>query len=214
MWFYYSSRLPAAGQPFWIALVEAILFVFAAWVLFVRRFDNAVLIHMTLPRLVGGIVAGFLLFVTQQDSIELVNAFTLDRSASPSDGWFAYACWSGGGLVALLWLGVLVASWIYLSNDVRPWTIDQRETRRRTCFFILLAVMVSGLVTLFGAAIVLAAYGPSAQPWGKPWLGPFGLFDLRQFITFAPLALIAGMVSQFILEERTLPSSIWASEQD
>lgn len=199
---------------FSIAAGEFAIFAISAYWIFVRRFDGFILIHMAMPRLIGGIVAGFLLFVTQEDSIKLVNAFTLNRSVSPSDGPFVYAWQSGGLLVVLLWLGVLFASWVYLYNDVRPWTLDPRETRRRTFFFLLLAVMTSGLVTLFGAAIVLAAYGPSAQPWRGPILGPFGLFDLRQFLTFTPLALIAGMVSQFILEERTLPTSVWSSEQD
>lgn len=210
----YTNSSQCTTWSFSIAAGEFAIFAISAYWIFVRRFDGFILIHMALPRLVGGIVAGFLLFVTQEDSIKLVNAFTLNHSASPSDGPFAYAWQSGGLLVALLWLGVLFTSWVYLYYDVRPWTLDPRETRWRTFFFILLAVMTSGLVTLLGAAIVLAAYEPSAQPWLGPILGPFGLIDLRQFLTFTPLALIAGMVSQFILEERTLPTSIWSSDQD
>lgn len=195
-----------------IAVAEFFLLAVSVWFFFVRQFDSGILIHLTLPRLVGGIVAGFLLFITQEDSVKLVNAFSLDRSSQPGDRFYLFH--SGAPLVALLWIGILSVSWVYLYKDVQPITLDTDETRRRTLFTMFLAVLTSGFVTLLGAALVAAAYSTSAQPWGEPLLGPFGYFDLRQFLTFAPLALIAGMVSQFILEDRTLPTSVWSQEQD
>ena len=72
------------------------------------------------------------------------------------------------------------------------------------------------LAGLMSVALTSAAYGIqtiSTAPLGA-FLGPFGWVDLSQYLTFVPVALFTGLVTQFVFEELTLPASVWSPEQE
>jgi hypothetical protein len=46
------------------------------------------------------------------------------------------------------------------------------------------------------------------------FLGPTGWVDLYHFLVFTPLALLVGLVTQFLFEEKTITTSVWPLEHE
>jgi len=169
-------------------------------------FDLHTLAHLALPRLVGGVFIGYSALVLQGDSLKLHHIlWDQDRA------WFA---------PLLLWLLVLIVGFLYIYFDTSPMVRDHGMTLRRTILILLLSLVVSAVIGLFTVAFTTAMarecpYAPTDLRCYRLFLlGPIGWIDLRQYISFVPLALFTGLVTQFIFEERTLTASVWAPEQE
>ncbi len=210
-------------KPAACAVVAAQLVVLFLWNICLPfwTFDRSILLNLMLPRLLGGITLGYTILLTQQDAINLVDIFqsvkvTQPRycagANTPITIW-AHIFSQEGILVALLWISVIAIGYIYISKDVQPWTGNPEKTLQRTITTLLLAVSASLIIGTGMSAMSSAAYRPAESCWAF-LLGPFGWMEAKQWLVFAPFALFAGLVTQFLFEERTLPYSVWAPKQD
>jgi hypothetical protein len=220
-------KIPSVGNglpSLIIACLETIALGSIFWVALRRLFDPLVLPHLAMPRMLGGIVVGYTVFVTQGDAVNIVDGFTLSSSKllnsclgntinlwSSVQGWKCLF-WGGLPLVVLLWIGILIVGYLYLYYDARPWAGEKKESRKRAWYALSIALLSSAFIGLAAVAMIYAAFGGSDPSWGS-FLGPFGWVDIKQWLVFTPLALITGLVSQFLLEDRTLATSVWAPEQ-
>jgi hypothetical protein len=187
-------------QPWLWSVVQwlPVVFVgFLAW----QTIEHSIFPYLALPRVIGGIFIGYIALVVEDYSQKI--GITL---------------WTDNILPGvLLWAIILAAGFLYLYFDVRPLVGDRCVAIRRASITMGVALsiaMFSGMATV---ALVTAMEDYCvSQPNGeaaKCFLGLFGWVDCYQYLTFVPLALLTGLVTQFIFEERTVTASIWSSEQ-
>lgn len=183
-----------------IAAAEFVLGPLCMSIWFVRRFDVASLANLVAPRIFGGVMIGYLTILLQSDSVKLNNAL-----------WGRFH-----GLPAVIMLaGVLTIGALYLYFDILPQVRDQATARARTAAILFLALLLSFLSGTVILAIATAMYPPDCMGACMVYLfGPFGWLNLAFVITFVPLALMTGLVTQFIFEERTVTAPVWAPEEE
>ena len=172
----------------------------ALLIAFSHFFDWRFLSRFGLPRLIGGIFIGYSAMIFQDDAAEICNAF-----------------WSNGGVaVAFLWLAVALAGGYYLINDIQPYTGNYTETFHRVIFMLPIFFLTSASIGFFLLPIFTTAFSDQLRyPLQRlVFFGPAGFVDLHCFLVFTPLALLVGLVTQFLFEEKTITSSVWPLEHE
>lgn len=194
-----------SASPWWmpitVALVELVVLFFIPIGWGATHLDGTALVHLALPRLMGGVLIGYFSVILQGDSLKVSAAL-----------WRDWPYWS------ILWALVLIVGYVYLYYDVCPLVNEKGVARQRTITILFLAVVISAVIGLGAIALTTAmvGLGDSLLTWcgGGCFMGPFGWVDFQQYLTFVPLALFTGLVTQFIFEERTMTASVWSPEQD
>lgn len=170
--------------------------------------------YLLLPRLTGGIVVGYFALIFQNDPDGLSNIIwnSTIQNSLPIDPIIK---------VCLIWLLVILLGWMYLIFDIRPMVQDWKLAGKRASFTIFIAVIVSSLLGLIAVAATTAltvfskaaVCGAAAHVQSQPFLGPIGWVDPKQYLVYVPLALLAGLVTQFIFEDKPLTAPVWSMEQ-
>ena len=195
-----SIKIPGNFKPgLFIELATVFLPLLAAllWM------DWKSLGNFMLPRVIGGVFIGYLSIVLQGDSsIKISMALAQPQEGSPASIL----------LFMLLWLSVLSTGFVYLFYDAYPLVRDVKTAAFRAAHVLVYTFIISALAGLLSVALTTTSYVAS-RPLGL-FLGPFGWVDTAQYLTFVPIALFTGLVTQFIFEELTLPTSVWAREQE
>lgn len=211
------------GILFWVVIVYGINFIFSRWgwsiddpwpsiggalgmftLTFLlpigawkRLLDGETLIHLALPRLLGGIALGYVALIVQRDALDFARALATN--------WFVPT------LASFVLVGIL--GFFYLKHDIKPLVIDESEANKRAWIVLVMALFLTVLVGLLAVALTTTAYSNPQLPSTCLFIGPFGWVDLKQLVALVPMALITGLVSQFIFEERTVTAPIWATEE-
>lgn len=216
---YYGSTVILSADHtrldfYWVNLLEAVLLLIPALIILLEVGLNLVG-YLLLPRLTGGIVVGYFALVFQNEPDGLSNIIWQGSTIQPP---FAI---EDIFLVLMVWLIVIAVGFFYLIFDIRPMVQDQELAAKRAWFTLCIAVMISGLLGLIAVGVTTALTGLSAvsECTGSVdqsflcFLGPVGWVDLRQFLVYVPLALLAGLVTQFIFEDKPLTAPVWSIEQ-
>jgi len=172
----------------------------ALLIAFSHFFDWRFLSRFGLPRLIGGIFIGYSALIFEDSSATLSNALW-------SNGWSA---------VVFLWVAVLAAGGYYLYNDIQPYTGNYTETFHRVFIMLPIFFLMSATIGLFLLPIFTNAFADQLRyPLERVvFLGPTGWVDLYHFLVFTPLALLVGLVTQFLFEEKTITTSVWPLERE
>jgi hypothetical protein len=188
------------GLMFRIAAIENILGMGGILTLAVFTFDRHALAHLALPRVIGGVFIGYAALVLEGDSLVLHNVL-----------------WSRGWIQPfMLWCVVMVVGFLYLYFDTRPLVRESKTAIFRAVNILLLSLAISMFIGLFTVAFITAMRGNCEVGFSSLpcFFGPIGWIDWKQWVSFVPLALFTGLVTQFIFEERTLTASVWSPEQE
>ena len=234
-------RLPVPGKLHWFALGGMLFFLFVVMVLSLLVpeqllspigkerveivlllllglasplwFDIGSLPHLALPRILGGVLIGYLAVVLQPP--EFIRYLCADNGLGIQ---------SVSSLLALLWAGVLLLSAGYLLADVHFMTGTSKPMWERMiftfCYAVLATIMLGVIVLPLVGNPCLEAQGlelsrfvlqSGRSPWDQGYLiGPLGLVHARTLFAFIPIALFAGLISQFISEREPVTTTIWA----
>lgn len=192
-------------ESVYLGLDKMILPILAEWILagipifiLIREyFDFRLLPRLLLPRLAGGILIGFLALSTQEDSVKISNILW-------SQGYF---------LPALLWLAVMAVSVFYLYGDIRPLVKDNHEVVNRIFQSVMIFIVFSLEMGLFITPFPTTAFSPP-PPHSDWFLGPTGWVDTRMWLTYSPLALFIGLMTQFLFEDKSITSPVWQVEKE
>ncbi len=172
--------------------------------LFIRKvLDHSVLPYLLLPRVAGGIMVGYIALVLSEDSYRLRNFFI-------SENGFCTVL-----RLLLFWAAVLLLSYWYLYYDTLPFAGTQHAAvaRGRAVRGVSVALALTLLIGFFVLGIASQMYLYTHIPQENlVLLGPVGLIDWQTFVIFVPFALLTGLVTQFIFEEKTVTTSVWAPE--
>ena len=183
-----------------LALVIFFIGLISALVYMILTFKKELIVHLLLPRVWAGILAGYSALIFESGSVEITC--TLWNSPFLGIDWF---------FTSVLWLFMLFISCIYLYHDIRPWVIDKKKTRIRTAQTIFITLLLSILIGFIVVPLSTLAYNdPGKYCVQKSMYGIFGIVDIQQLSVFIPLAYITGLISQFIFEEKPLTTSVWA----
>lgn len=178
-------------------LVEWAIVGIPIWIVLINCFDHRLLPRLLMPRLAGGVLVGFSVLATQNDAVNLSHVLW-------SQGFF---------LPVLLWLAVVAMAVIYLYGDIRPLVKDNAEVVRRIVQSVLIFIAFSLGMGLFILPLPTAAF--SSPPPLSDWiLGPTGWVDITLWLTYSPLALFIGLMTQFLFEEKTITSPVWQVEKE
>ena len=164
-----------------------------------KSLDSSIFPYLVLPRLLGGILIGYSALVLESHAFLLSDVIVQ----------------LGFPVVAMLWLGVLAVSWFYLYYDSRPLVLLEATAARRSGFTLALALLAAMMLGLPAVALATGAWLADSinSCVGICFFGPFGRVNLHLYVTYVPLALFTGMITQFIFEERTVTASVWAPEE-
>lgn len=175
-------------------------------VLVVKNVDRSTIPYLILPRVAGGVAVGYFVLILSEDSMKLQRFFVRDGMWM---GWSVF-------LIFLLWAAVLVLGYLYLRYDAIPFVGVGRPdiAHRRAVQVLLVALADSVFMGLLFLAIAsqMYLYGDLLQSNAPHLLGPLGLIDLLTFFILVPFALLTGLVTQFIFEEKSVTTSVWAPE--
>ena len=191
-----SQSWPAA--PYWVlAGFQFVLGFIAVVLLTIKGIGYQSLQHFLFPRLLGGVLIGYLAIILESDSVSLRAAL-----------------WQRGllGIVGL-WLGIGALGLGYLFFDTLPLVGKWKIALTRAGEMLLLALSASLLVGLFVLPVFTAAFSDH-YVFGLLILGPMGYLSLWDLLAFAPVALFTGLVTQFIFERETITSSVWSAERE
>lgn len=199
---------------FWVNLLEIVLLMIPALVILLEVGLNLVG-YLLLPRLTGGIVVGYFALVFQNEPDGLSN-IVWQRSSLQHPFVIEDLI-----IVFLIWLIVIAVGLFYLIFDIRPMVQNKKLAVKRAWFTLCIAVMISSLLSLVAVAVTTSLTGLSSvtESIGSVnhcvfyFMGPAGWVDLRQFLVYVPLALLAGLVTQFIFEDKPLTAPVWSVEQ-
>jgi len=175
-------------------------------VLVVKNVDRSTIPYLILPRVAGGVAVGYFVLILSEDSMKLQRFFVRDGM------WMGWSVL----LIFLLWATVLALGYLYLWHDAIPFVGVGRPdiAHRRAVQVLLIALADSVFMGLFFLAIAsqMYLYGDLLQSNAPHLLGPLGLIDLLTFFILVPFALLTGLVTQFIFEEKSVTTSVWAPE--
>ncbi len=175
----------------WIALAGMVI-------IYVKSFDLGLLAHLALPRILGGIGAGYFVLIIEDNDI-----------AQAIWGDDLLPQWSNSGPFWLLAGVAIVASAVYFYIDAQRIVINQWEAARRAAMVLAMVVILALGVGLAAVALSTAAYEPETKCF---LMGPFGKVNLAQYLAFAPLAMLAGLILQFIWQDRSASSAVGTPE--
>jgi hypothetical protein len=190
----------------WLALAGLII---AAW----YWLDLGSLPHLALPRILGGVLIGYLAIVLQTP--EFIRYLCVENGLGIlSIQWFS----------GFLWGTVLILSTIYLIADAHFMVETPKVDWRRPVYTLVYSILVSLLIGVIILPLVgdpcLVEMGKDLteftllagqSAWSQGYLiGPFGLVTPLVLLTYAPIALAAGLISQLIWEREPITASIWA----
>ena len=182
-------------------LIQSVFVICPLLTLILKNFDSKLVPYFALPRVVGGIFVGYLAVMLESGTIDLVNAV-----------------WAGGGwLVILLWAFVSLLGISYLYQDVKPLVRNPGIAIQRALTVFFSALLISVFIGLAVVSWMTAAYHiPSnVEIYAVDcFLGLFGLVNFKLFVIFVPLALLTGLLTQFLFEDQTLMTSVWSPEQE
>lgn len=198
----------------WVNLLEIVLLLIPALIILLQVGLNLVG-YLLLPRLTGGIVVGYFALVFQNEPDGLSNVIWQGASIQST---FAF---EDILVVLVIWLVVISIGFFYLLFDIRPMVQDKTLAKKRACLTLCIAVMISSLLGLVAVAVTTALTGlstvsdcfNSVDHCVSYFMSPAGWVDLRQFLVYVPLALLAGLVTQFIFEDKPLTAPVWSIEQ-
>lgn len=199
---------------FWINLFEVILLLIPALIILLKVGLNLVG-YLLLPRLTGGIMVGYFALIFQNEPDGISNIIWQSSSIQ------SLFIIEDMIIILMIWLIVIAVGFFYLLFDIRPMVQDKKLAKKRAWFTLCIAVMISGLLGLVAVAVTTALTGlpavseciSSANYCLIYFAGPAGWVDIRQFLVYVPLALLAGLVTQFIFEDKPLTAPVWSIEQ-
>lgn len=165
------------------------------------KFDSALFYHLMLPRLWGGIFVGYFAIVLEGDTpIDIVLALF-----GESRNWI---------LPLIFWLVLVAVVYLYMQGEIYFRIRDKKISSVRALiiafYSLAFSTMGSFLFLPFSTAVFSEKLGGS-ELFG---LGPIGGFDIRLSVIFIPLALVTGVILQFMFEKQPVTAPIWEIEQD
>ena len=179
--------------------------------------DKHSILHILLPRLCGGIFGGYLSLTIAQEAWLLVTFF-----CSPQGENNTYLLKWPYALLLIVF-SILLAL-IYFINEAFVYTNDWRQALRRASVVLIWAVVVA--VSLgawdcqFGAPILesidIDQEAEGFQPLVFKPILPGILkrpIPIPALLTFAPLALLIGIMVQIIWEEKPITATVWSLEE-
>jgi hypothetical protein len=206
--FFSTSIAPSHGLPPWYyGLVMIVGFSFVATLALFRSLGFRSLLALFLPRVMGGILVGyFWLFVSSEP-------WYLVRAAVTRARWWAPDHWPLFWVIE--WSLALLFCWAYLYQEAFARVTHHRTARNRSVLVLLLAIVQS-----LAIGAILAYF---ARPIG--WkvfnndqdiirtLGYLPHFDsyypVAALITFAPLAILLGILFQVLWLDQPITASVW-----
>jgi hypothetical protein len=167
----------------------------------IRKYDLLSFVQLTAPRIFGGAMIGYLTILLQKDSTTFNNS--LHDSLYPLP-------------VIFLWIIVIVIGFGYLYFDIYPKVRDQKISRTRAKTILLLSLFITTVSGMAVLPIVTRMYPADCLSifCSIELLSPLGFINFSYTLTFIPLALLTGLVTQFIFEERTVTAPIWSPEEN
>jgi hypothetical protein len=169
--------------------------------------DAELLPVLLLPRLAAGMVVGYFLLVLQPNNLEEI----IWQTGLGMTSVYQIPAW---GMFAGLSSSILLLVYVYLFMDIRPYAPTCKEAARRAVWMLLICVAE---VLLIGM-LVLPLANESCQLIHFNdhifLLGPLGLVSFYKLLAFAPLALLAGMISQFIWEQFPVTAPVWMMDEE
>lgn len=191
-----------------VILVLGVLFFAVCQLRRQLHLDRQMIPYLLLPRLLGGITVGYAAIVLEGDSITLKNAFFAGRT----DLW-------GWLLVLLLFVSVsLVSNW-YFYHEAQARVQSEVIAKQRSLALFFITLIASFSIGLFAVSLTTAMEWQqeacqesilfACRQQGPFLIGPVGVIDLRQLVVFASLAMLTGLISQFLFEEKAITASIW-----
>lgn len=155
-------------------------------------FEPAVLPALALPRVIGGMTLGY-------------AAFVLEGTEVPA------ALWNRPPLLCFTAVGVVLITLTYLYFDVLPLVRSPWTALRRALAVLFFIITVSFFLGIPASALTALAHCPSDPcPATELWVAgaPSWLLGSQM-----PLAMLIGIVTQFIWEERTATAPVWSPEE-
>lgn len=186
-------------KAFCISLAQLIILGFYFYIRVLRPYKS-LLIHLLLPRLMAGVMVGYMAFVLQGDAYFIPNY--IFGIANP---FLRYT------LAKCFFLACVILGYFYLRADTSQFTRGKKKSipRKRALLTLLFAMTISVAMGLL--AVVFLTNPKISQPH-LTVLGPFGWFDIHLMFFYVPLSFLTGLVSQFIFEEKSLTAPTWSAE--
>lgn len=186
-------------KAFCISLAQLIILGFYFCIRVLRPYKG-LLIHLLLPRLMAGVMVGYMAFVLQGDAYYFPNY--IFGIANP---FLRYT------LAKCFFLACVILGYFYLRADTSQFTRGKKKSipRKRALLTLLFAMTISVAMGLL--AVVFLTNPKISQPH-LTVLGPFGWFDIHLMFFYVPLSFLTGLVSQFIFEEKSLTAPTWSAE--
>ncbi len=183
--------------PGYVAIIEWVFLMFLL-VTYLSWFDFRLLVHLLLPRLLGGVLIGY--FAVMLQPTHLTNLIWQDN---------ALGLWQPGIPALLLGLGVLVVAALYFFFDALPMVEDRWAAVWRSGLVLAFAIVAT--ISL-GLLVVPLAQLPCVQ---ADWrlIGPLGMIDWHNLAALAPIALLGGIVTQLLWQRETVTTPVWAPVQ-
>lgn len=191
---------PLARWGDWPAIILSWVLLAAMARLLLVNLDGSVSQYLLLPRLLGGMMVGYLALALQGDSMVLKNTLF----AGQVNGFLITA---GLNVITML------IGFTYLYFESLSIVHDEHIARPRALLLLLVSLLASAFIGLFvvGLTTRMEQLSDSFRAANQSlWLvGPTGMMDARQYFVFVPLAMLTGFVSQFIFEEKAITAPVW-----
>lgn len=201
-WLYDHSATWTLHDPLKTLLISAgelVILFLGVGLPIISKF-RSLLVHLLLPRLVAGISVGYLAFVFQDNPFKLPNIIFKGQPL-----WFQIL-----GIIILFAI-CFGFGFFYLYADITQFTFGKKKKvpKLRALTTWLIALFISFGIGLFACVFMTGPNEPTC--FGK-FLGPFGWFNLGILLFYMPISIVAGLISQFIFEEKSLTSPTWNAE--
>jgi len=186
-------------KAFCISLAQFIILGFYFFMRVWRPLKN-LLVHLLLPRLMAGVLVGYMALVLQEDAYHIPNfIFDISSPVLRCLVIFAFLCACG------------LLGYFYLRADISQFTRGKKKSipRKRAVTTLLFATTISLAMGLL-ALVFMTKHPP--EPNHRFWRGPFGWIDPCLMLFYVPLSFLTGLVSQFIFEEKSLTAPTWSAE--
>ena len=203
-----TSIAPSQGLPPWYyGLVMIVGFSFVATLALFLSLGFRSLLALFLPRVMGGILVGyFWLFVSSEP-------WYLVRAAVTRDGW-----WAPDHLPffwVIEWALALLFSWIYLYQEAFARVTHRRTALNRSFLVLLLAVVqslaIGAILAYFARPICWKALDNDQKTICTLGYLPYydASYPVAALITFAPLAILLGILFQVLWLDQPITASVW-----
>jgi len=181
-----------------LAFVVFVIGFFGALVTVWTLFAHNLIIHLLLPRVWAGILAGYSILLIEEGSVKITCTI-----------------WGiSGWLVLLLWGILIMVTGIYLYHDILPWAVDWKKAVNRLLQTFLITLVLAIWIGFIVVPLTTATFDMNCEQKCFKGIFPIGKLDFRQLSVFVPIAYLTGLVSQFIFEEKPLTTSVWAPQRN